>query len=110
MKLRTISVYGLFNSYDHFIELSDEGLTYIHSPNGVGKSTTLNCDTARLSLSDRYGDISVKARALGDGVEYNLPEAKKWLGKAAEQGDEEAAQALEYLAKKERAERAENGL
>ena len=41
MKLRTISVYGLFNSYDHFIELSDEGLTYIHSPNGVGKSTTL---------------------------------------------------------------------
>ena len=48
--------------------------------------------------------------AMGDGVEYNLPEAKKWLGKAAEQGDEEAAQALEYLAKKERAERAENGL
>ena len=41
MKLRTISVYGLFNSYDHHIELSDEGLTYIHSPNGVGKSTTL---------------------------------------------------------------------
>ncbi len=41
MKLKTISVYGLFNSYDHFIELSDEGLTYIHSPNGVGKSTTL---------------------------------------------------------------------
>jgi len=41
MRLRTISVYGLFNSYDHFIELSDEGLTYIHSPNGVGKSTTL---------------------------------------------------------------------
>ncbi|MBO4552600.1 MAG: ATP-binding protein [Candidatus Methanomethylophilaceae archaeon] len=41
MKLKSISVYGLFNSYDHFIELSDEGLTYIHSPNGVGKSTTL---------------------------------------------------------------------
>ncbi len=41
MKLKTISVYGLFNSYDHIIELSDEGLTYIHSPNGVGKSTTL---------------------------------------------------------------------
>ena len=41
MKVRSISVYGLFNSYDHFIELSDEGLTYIHSPNGVGKSTTL---------------------------------------------------------------------
>ena len=41
MKLRTVSVYGLFNSYDHFIELSDEGLTFIHSPNGVGKSTTL---------------------------------------------------------------------
>ena len=41
VKLKSISVYGLFNSYDHIIELSDEGLTYIHSPNGVGKSTTL---------------------------------------------------------------------
>ena len=41
MRLKTISVQGLFNSYDHSIELSDEGLTFIHSPNGVGKSTTL---------------------------------------------------------------------
>ena len=46
MRLRNISVYGLFNSYDHHIDLSDEGLTFIHSPNGVGKSTTLKmvCD------------------------------------------------------------------
>ncbi|MCQ2052589.1 MAG: AAA family ATPase [archaeon] len=42
MKLKSVSVYGLFNSYNHSIELSDEGLTFIHSPNGTGKSTLLN--------------------------------------------------------------------
>jgi ABC-type transport system involved in cytochrome c biogenesis ATPase subunit len=41
MKLKSVSVYGLFNCYDHSFELNDEGLTFIHSQNGVGKSTTL---------------------------------------------------------------------
>ena len=42
MRIAEIRVQGLFGCYDHDIELSDEGLTYIHSLNGVGKSTTLN--------------------------------------------------------------------
>lgn len=41
MRLKSISVYGLFGSFDHFIELSNDGLTFIHSVNGIGKSTTL---------------------------------------------------------------------
>ncbi|MFA6710453.1 MAG: AAA family ATPase [Candidatus Methanomethylophilaceae archaeon] len=41
MKLKSVSVYGLFHCYDHILELCDGGLTFIHSPNGVGKSTIL---------------------------------------------------------------------
>ncbi len=41
MRLRYVAVYGLFNSYDHIIELNGEGLTFIHSLNGVGKSIAL---------------------------------------------------------------------
>lgn len=41
MKLKSISVYGLFHLYDHALELRDEGLTFVHSPNGLGKSTFL---------------------------------------------------------------------
>ena len=53
MRIAEIRVQGLFGCYDHDIELSDEGLTYIHSLNGVGKSTTLN-------LIDHFfdGDLS----------------------------------------------------
>jgi predicted ATP-dependent endonuclease of OLD family len=41
MKIRTISVNGLFGRYDHTINIFGEGITYIHSPNGFGKSTIL---------------------------------------------------------------------
>jgi len=41
MKVRTISVQGLFGRYDHTIDVFGEGITYIHSPNGFGKSTLL---------------------------------------------------------------------
>lgn len=41
MKLKSVRIQGLFNSYDHSIELNDEGLTFIHARNGTGKSTTL---------------------------------------------------------------------
>jgi len=41
MMISEITVSGLFGCYDHRIELSGEGLTFIHSLNGVGKSTTL---------------------------------------------------------------------
>lgn len=39
MKLKTASVTGLFNMFDHEVRLRPEGLTFIHSPNGYGKST-----------------------------------------------------------------------
>ncbi len=42
MRISSISVHGLFGLYDHELKFSDEGLTFIHSMNGVGKSTTLN--------------------------------------------------------------------
>ena len=41
MKLSNASVNGLFGVYDHEIELDPEGLTFIHSTNGMGKSVFL---------------------------------------------------------------------
>ena len=41
----SIEVDGLFRCHSHKIELSDEGLTFIHSLNGVGKSTALRIVT-----------------------------------------------------------------
>jgi len=39
MKLKTVSVTGLFGMFDHTVDVRPEGLTFIHSPNGYGKST-----------------------------------------------------------------------
>ena len=39
MKIKTISVYGLFGRHDHTVNVFEEGLTYLHAPNGYGKST-----------------------------------------------------------------------
>ena len=46
MKLAKIIVYGLFGEYDYEISLCKGGLTFIHSPNGLGKSTVMKlvCD------------------------------------------------------------------
>jgi ABC-type lipoprotein export system ATPase subunit len=41
MKIRTISVYGLFGRHDHCVNVFGDGVTYIHSPNGCGKSTLI---------------------------------------------------------------------
>ncbi|MDR0777877.1 MAG: AAA family ATPase [Methanomassiliicoccaceae archaeon] len=41
MKIRAISVYGLFGRHDHVVSIFSDGLTYIHSPNGCGKSTLI---------------------------------------------------------------------
>ena len=41
MKIRSISVQGLFNEFDYEISLFPE-LTFIHSPNGYGKSTLMH--------------------------------------------------------------------
>ncbi len=39
MKLNWIKVDGLFARFNHMIELKEDGLTIVHSPNGLGKST-----------------------------------------------------------------------
>lgn len=41
MKIKAISVYGLFGRHDHWVNVFNDGLTYIHSPNGCGKSTLM---------------------------------------------------------------------
>jgi predicted ATP-binding protein involved in virulence len=41
MKIRAISVYGLFNEFDYELNLNPD-LTFIHSPNGYGKSTIMH--------------------------------------------------------------------
>ena len=41
MKLTKIIVYGLFGEYDYELSLCEDGLTYVHSPNGMGKSTLM---------------------------------------------------------------------
>lgn len=39
MRLHWIKVDDLFTRFNHTIELKEEGLTIVHSPNGLGKST-----------------------------------------------------------------------
>jgi len=41
MKIRSLSISGLFGEYDYTLKLND-GLTFIHSPNGYGKSTIMH--------------------------------------------------------------------
>ena len=47
MKLISVSVTGLFNMFDHSLELRNS-LTFIHSPNGYGKSTFVKMITMAL--------------------------------------------------------------
>lgn len=41
MKIKKIRVENLFGNLNHTIPLSDEGITFIHGPNGCGKTTLL---------------------------------------------------------------------
>ena len=53
MKLRSVSVTGLFGMFDHTVDVMSEGLTFIHSPNGYGKSTFV-----RMIFQILKGDIN----------------------------------------------------
>ena len=56
MKLTFASVYGLINSFDYSIDINGNGITFIHSTNGAGKSAFL-----KLIFSILHGDMeSVK--------------------------------------------------
>jgi len=51
MKIKEISIEGLFGTFDHVISLNmDERITIIHSPNGYGKTTVLRLLNALFSL------------------------------------------------------------
>ncbi|MDO5852471.1 MAG: AAA family ATPase [Thermoplasmata archaeon] len=47
MKIKSIHVSKLFNEYDYDLDLC-EGLTFVHSPNGMGKSTLMRMVYAAL--------------------------------------------------------------
>lgn len=45
-KITEIRIYGLFGHLNHKIPLNDEGITFIHGPNGCGKTTVLRLVSA----------------------------------------------------------------
>ena len=54
MKLAKIVVYGLFGEYDYEVSLCKSGITFVHSPNGFGKSTLMKLvsDVLNANLED----------------------------------------------------------
>lgn len=48
-RIQRIEVEGLFGIYDHQIDLKSEGVTLLHGPNGVGKTSILKMTDALLS-------------------------------------------------------------
>ncbi len=63
MRLTKISVYGLFGEYDYEIPLF-EGVTFIHSPNGLGKSTIM-----KLTADILRGDLESVRTACFDRID-----------------------------------------
>jgi len=53
MKIRSLSISGLFGEYDYSL-LLNEGLTFIHSPNGYGKSTIMHLIYSLFDGEARY--------------------------------------------------------
>lgn len=49
MKISKVSVRGLFGNLDHEMPLGDGGVTFIHGPNGCGKTTVLRLVHALLA-------------------------------------------------------------
>lgn len=61
MRITEISVTGLFGIFDHTIRLKEEGVTVLHSANGVGKTTILRMTNGILSGKiDVFANIKFK--------------------------------------------------
>lgn len=43
LKISGITISGLYGVYNHKIEITNNGITIIHGPNGVGKTAVLRC-------------------------------------------------------------------
>jgi predicted ATP-binding protein involved in virulence len=87
MKIKEISIEGLFGIFNHVIPLNmNERITIIHSPNGYGKTTVLKLINALFSSDDSelykvpYKSFSVvfddesflRVKKLQNGAKYNL--------------------------------------
>lgn len=86
MKLTSVFVKGLFITFDHSISLRPDGLTFIHSPNGLGKSTLVRMvyDLFRGELENLEGipferaelvfdeDVALILIPEDDGISINL--------------------------------------
>ncbi|PPK72981.1 putative ATP-binding protein involved in virulence [Methylobacter tundripaludum] len=53
-KIKDIKILGLFGYLDHKIPLNDAGITFIHGPNGCGKTTVLRLVSAVFSWDTSY--------------------------------------------------------
>ena len=53
-RIRRIEVEGLFGAYDHRIDLNPDGVTLLHGPNGVGKTSVLKMTDALLGGRPSY--------------------------------------------------------
>ncbi len=81
LRLDRIEVRGLFDMYDHTIDLKlDDRVTLLHGPNGVGKTSVLRMTNAFLTgnLSLFY-DVSVSSFGMRfhDGTELELSRIKR---------------------------------
>lgn len=92
MKILKISIESLFGTLDHEVSLNNAGLTFIHGPNGCGKTTVLRLvhafmsadfqylktvDFKKLSLSYEDGCSLVAVRTVSSGEETFLFEEER---------------------------------
>lgn len=71
-ELLSVSVKGLFGQHNHTINLKPNGMTLIHGPNGVGKTSVLKLIGHALRL-----DVNQLARTVFDSLELSFSGSRK---------------------------------